>query len=152
MTEQIVPKFSTRGSEVLMKKIIQFISFAFIAVVLSFVSVKAQSIQKFNADIPFSFTVAGKTYDAGNYKVKIVKQNGSGVLTLLDSRGKTLDIFAVSATNNSGSVSSFEFANSGGDRTLTRIVSTDASFQVPEVGSKARETLANRRGRSSTSN
>lgn len=133
-----------------MKKIIQLISFAFIAVVVSVVSVKAQSAQRFNADIPFAFSVGGKTYDAGRYKVKVAKPYGAGeFLTLLNSEGKVLDVFAITSSGESGAgESSFVFEHSGHEHTLTKIVSTDVSYELPKVGSKRRATLAEKRERS----
>lgn len=137
-----------------MKKIIQLISFVFIAVVISVVSVKAQSSQKFNADIPFSFSVDGKTYDAGSYRVRITKPSGAGgILTLLNSEGKILDIFAVVPGGDSAAKeSSFIFDRSGDDRTLTKIVTTETSYEIPKAKSNRRATLAEKRERSADGN
>jgi hypothetical protein len=130
-----------------MKKIIQLISFVFIAVVVSVVSVKAQAAQKFEANIPFSFSVAGKTYDAGNYKVKIAKPFGSaGIMTIWNGDGKVLGMFNVTSSGEStANESKFIFDRSGDDRTLTRIVTTETSFDVPRVNTKRRAVLAEKR-------
>ena len=141
-------------AEVLMKKIIQIVSFAFIAVVLSVVSVKAQFTQKFNAQVPFSFSIGNKTYEAGTYKVQITKSGGvAGTMTILSSDGKRLDVFPVLFTGESlANESSFLFDRSGGDRTLTKIITTEASYELPQVNSKRREALAEKRERTSGTN
>jgi len=137
-----------------MKKFLQFISFAFIAVVISVVSVKAQSSQKFNADIPFSFSIGSKTYDAGTYQVRITKSEGAGgIMTILSKDGKRLDVFAVLSTGESAAnESSFVFKRSGDDRTLAKVVTTESSYEIPQTNSKRRETLAEKRERSSGAN
>ena len=137
-----------------MKKFLQFISFAFIAVFLSVISVKAQATQKFNADIPFSFSIGSKTYDAGAYTVRITKSEGSGgIMTVLSRDGKRLDVLAVLSTGESpANETSFVFDRSGNDRMLTKIVTTDYSYEILQVDSKRTETLAEKRERSSGAN
>ena len=137
-----------------MKKFLQLISFVFIAVLISVVSLNAQTTQKFNADIPFPFSVGGKTYDAGNYRVKITKSEGSGgIMTLLNSEGEILDVRTVISIGESmASDSSFVFEGSGGNRTLTKIVTTETSYAVTRSDSKRRATLAEKRERSQGAN
>ena len=137
-----------------MKNFLQIISFAFIAIVLSVVSIKAQAAQRLNADIPFSFSVGGKTYDAGNYKIKLIKYDGtSGIMTLSGRGGKVLGLFTVlSAGESSTNESTFVFYNSGNDRALSRIVTRDMSYEIPQADSKRRATLAENSERSTRVN
>jgi hypothetical protein len=137
-----------------MKKIIQFTSFAFIAVILSVVSVSAQFTQKFKANVPFSFSIGSKVYDAGTYNVKITKSGGAaGILTVVSTDGKRLDVFPILfAGESSANQYSFLFDRSGDVRTLTKIITTNASYEIPHVNSKPRATLARKREQASDAN
>lgn len=70
-----------------MKKFIYAISFLAIALAFSGTSVLAQSGTKIDADIPFDFTIGGKTLAAGKYTMFVRKNNsGAEQIELRDSK------------------------------------------------------------------
>ena len=127
-----------------MKKFIQFISFVFIAVVFSVVAVSAQTAHKFQAEIPFDFSVGKNIYSAGTYNVRVDKSTGTvGVLTLSDKDGKMLDRVAVSSNGMvSEKDSFFTFVRTGNQRSLSKISSAAAGFDVPWSNRKQKSMIA----------
>ena len=65
---------------------------------------------------------------------------------LWNGDGKVLGMFNVTSSGEStANESKFIFDRSGDDRTLTRIVTTETSFDVPRVNTKRRAVLAEKR-------
>jgi hypothetical protein len=123
-----------------MKKIIQVISFAFIALVFSAVAANAQSFQKYKAEIPFAFSLGGHDYEPGSYTVRVATSgNGAGILTLVDKRGRALQSVTASQTVGTSRESVLEFIRTGNQRSLSRIATADYGFQIyiPSKKSKA---------------
>ena len=54
-----------------MKKLIQICTLLSLLVVFSIISANAQTVQRYEANIPFDFSVNGKTYEAGKYQLEI---------------------------------------------------------------------------------
>jgi len=127
-----------------MKKIIQVTSFLFLAVIFSAVSAKAQSAERFKATIPFAFSIGQKTYEPGNYTVKISNHSEAGsVLTIFDNKGKAINSLVVrNLVDRRDDESTFVFTRSGEDRTLTRIVTPHSAYAVPETSLKRRISVA----------
>jgi hypothetical protein len=126
-----------------MKRSIQFISFVFIAIVFSVISASAQSSQRFDADIPFEFSVGGHTYAAGNYNVRVVKQGSVAVLTLSDSTGKQLERIIVNPNGEaSNDESLFTFVREGDQRILTKVASAEVGFDIPRTSRKQKALIA----------
>jgi len=127
-----------------MKKIIQVTSFLFLAVIFSAVSANAQSAEKFKATIPFAFSIGQKTYEPGNYTVKISNHSEAGsLLTIFDSKGKPINSLVVrSLVDRRDDESTFVFSRSGEDRSLTKIVTRYSAYAVPETSLKRRISVA----------
>ena len=127
-----------------MKKLVQFISFVFIAIVFSVVAVSAQTSQKFKADIPFDFSVGKNTYSAGTYNVRVVKSTNSvALMTIADENGKVLERISVTPNGTApDSQSLFTFIRSGDKRFLSKISCDEAAYNVPVSRSKMRESVA----------
>jgi len=126
-----------------MKKIIQVISFAFIAFIFTAIATNAQSVQKFKAEIPFAFSVGNHNYEPGTYNVRVARSdNGAGVLTLMNNSGKSLQRVAVSQTVGSRE-SMMEFIRNGDQRSLSRIASTDHGFLVHRSSKKSKTVAEN---------
>ena len=129
-------------TEVLMNKIIQVISFAFIALVFTAVAANAQSVQKYKTEIPFAFSVGSHNYEPGTYNLKVARSDGGvGVLTLIDNSGRSLQRVAVSQTVGTSRESILEFIRTGNERSLSRIATSDYGFLV-HVSSKKSKSVA----------
>jgi hypothetical protein len=127
-----------------MKKIIQVVSFAFIALVFSAVAANAQSVQKYKAEIPFAFSLGNHNYEPGTYSVKVAKlDSSSGVLTLIDNQGKALQRVMVSQTVGTSRDSVFEFIRTGSERSLSRIATPDSGFQLHRSSRKSKTVAEN---------
>ena len=114
-----------------MKKIIQVISFAFIALVFSAVAANAQSVQKYKADIPFAFSLGNHNYEPGTYALRVAKSGySSAILTLVDNHGKVLQSVTASQTVGTSRESVLEFIREGNQRAISRIAGADYGFIV----------------------
>ena len=75
-----------------MSKFLKLVTVLSFAIVLGVGSAMAQSSSRLSANIPFEFSVGKKTYDAGQYQLKVNKnQSGAVAVTLVDDSGKALD-------------------------------------------------------------
>lgn len=84
-----------------MKKIIQLCSVLALLVTFSVISANAQSVKQYDAKIPFSFNVGQKTFEAGNYVIKISKSAvNSKILSLEDESGKQLQSIIVAESGD----------------------------------------------------
>ena len=127
-----------------MKKIIQVVSFAFIALVFSAAAANAQSVRKFQAEIPFTFSLGGHNYEPGKYSLKVTRSfNGAGFLTLMDNRGRNLQILTVSQTGGSSRVAELEFIRTGDQQSLSRITTEDNNFVVHNLSKKRADVAGN---------
>ena len=125
-----------------MKKIIQIISFAFIALVFSAVAANAQSVQKYKAEIPFAFSLGDHNYEPGTYSITIARSaTGTAIMTLVDNGGKSLQRVVVSQTVGTSRESVLEFIRTGDQRSLSRIANADYGFTIHQ-SSKRSKTVA----------
>lgn len=85
-----------------MKKLIQIGAFLSLVFVFSIVAAKAQTtVKQYEAKIPFDFNIGQKSYQAGNYVIKISRLASNGLsLSLEDDQRNSLQTILVSETGN----------------------------------------------------
>jgi hypothetical protein len=128
-----------------MKKIIQVISFAFIALVFSAVTANAQSVQKYKAEIPFAFSLGDHSYEPGTYTIRVARTGASAaIMTLVDSRGKPLQSVTASQTVGTSRESVLEFIRTGNERSVSGIATADYGFFVHTSSKKSKTVAENR--------
>lgn len=77
----------TQEKIVIMKKMIQMVSFLGLLLVFTAVGANAQSAYGTEVNIPFAFNVGNKAYDAGHYVVKVTRQSsGTPLFTIQDTK------------------------------------------------------------------
>lgn len=113
-----------------MKKIVSnFIVFSFISVFAVLAASAQYSATQVDADIPFDFSIGKKTFKAGKYHLKLLRNNSGGYnVTLRDESQKM--IFSTIALRNASTKlkgSDMVFAVVDGHRYLEKI-------RTPEVG------------------
>jgi len=75
-----------------MKKLIQVSLLAGAAIIFSTFSANAQSVTKIDTRIPFDFSLGGRTFQAGDYRLTVVTTlSGQSNLALRDANGNSLD-------------------------------------------------------------
>lgn len=128
-----------------MKKLIQICSLLGLLVAFSFVSASAQStIERYEANIPFDFTVSGQTYEAGNYTLGLSKATGGSIVRIKDAKNRTVQSFFVMERGDVAKKNSnLTFVRDNENQwTLAKIMTTQKGFSV--VGAKAaKSTIAN---------
>lgn len=86
-----------------MKKIIQVLSVLSLLVVFSCVSAKAQTVEQFAAKIPFNFNIGQKSFEAGDYVIKVAKHPAGAItLSLEDSERNNLQTVLVQRNGDVG--------------------------------------------------
>jgi len=115
-----------------MKKLIQITAILSLLVIFSAVSAQAQSVNRYEADIPFDFNIGQKSYPAGSYVVKTAKLSDSYVsLTLQDKEGNKLQTILVAASGNvSGKQPELVFNRYENRRFLTQLLTQDARISI----------------------
>jgi hypothetical protein len=85
-----------------MKKLIQICAVLSLVFAFSIVSAHAQqTVNQYEAKIPFDFNIGQKSYQAGNYVIKISRLSSNGiVLSLEDEDNNKLQSVIVSETDN----------------------------------------------------
>lgn len=84
-----------------MKKLIQVFSMLSLVVVFSIISAQAQTVKQYEAEIPYSFNVGEKAYEAGSYVIKISKvSNGILAMSLEDKAKNDLQTILVRENGN----------------------------------------------------
>jgi hypothetical protein len=133
-----------------MKKLIQICAVLSLVFAFSIVSAHAQqTVKQYEAKIPFDFNVGQKSYQAGNYVIKISRLSSNGlVLSLEDENNHKLQSVMVSETGNlSKTEPKLMFDVQGNQRYLTQIYTQDGgvSIAVPksEKHSSARKQQRN---------
>src|SRR5688572_18095201 len=120
-----------------MKKFIQVFSLLSLLVVFSASAAFAQSGFGSDVNIPFAFNIGDRSYDAGNYIVKLERRaGGSATLSIQDTKTDEVQsmVVNVGAHSTSGQVN-LVFDNINGQRYLTKISTPDRTFAL--VKSKA---------------
>lgn len=113
-----------------MKNLIRICTFLTLVVAFSFVSANAQTVQRFQADIPFSFNVGEKTYDAGNYVMRLSKATIGNKMTLEDDKNNVLRTFFVLERGDAPTKNSYlRFVRTEDDSLyLSKIFTPEKSF------------------------
>lgn len=88
---------------------------------LAAVSASAQIMNTVQVNVPFSFVAAGKTWDAGTYKMDVRPDTGLTVLYSSKSGSRTL-LTQTSQPNNIGNETTVRFQRYGGQWVLRAIV------------------------------
>jgi hypothetical protein len=120
-----------------MKKIIQLASFLGLALIFSGATANAQAVTNVDAKIPFGFVVGEKTLPAGNYVLRIVNTpSGAQRLEIRDTEQDTL-FTALMFKNGDRNKDRSEliFNRESGKAVLTKIVTGDAGYSVPQADS-----------------
>ena len=113
-----------------MKNLIRICSFLTLVVAFSFVSANAQTVQRLEADIPFSFNIGAKTYDAGSYVMRLSRATVGSQITLEDDKNNVLKTFYVLEKGDAPAKNSFLRFVRSEDETmyLSRIFTPEKSF------------------------
>ncbi len=108
-------------------------------VALAATSTYAQTSENFNVDVPFDFTIKGKTLPAGEYDVRKMNE-GSSALMVRSADGREVMVFITIPASAKGdeSVGQLVFNKYGNQYFLTR---------VQRPGGIARELIQSRRER-----
>ena len=90
---------------------------------LTAVSANAQSKQKMTIDIPFEFTVAGKTYAAGKYTIGRFNEQEPAMLILKRKAGGVKKLFLTQNLKSKTTVETarIAFSKAGGSYSLAEI-------------------------------
>lgn len=132
-----------------MKNLVVKISSLFVlAIILAVVSVQAQTIGSYKAHIPFDFTIGNKTYEAGDYTIRIKSPNYlATILTVTDAKSRELQASAIMKNGNSShsNKTNLIFNRYGDQCVLKQIVSRDFGFSAPR--SKVAKQLAKKSGK-----
>ena len=122
-----------------MKKFIQICSLLTLVVVFSVVSTKAQTIRRYEANIPFAFNIAGKSYEAGTYTMKLSNAYGVKVMTLVNDQNRVLQNFYVLDRGDGAAKNSFlRFIRNDGELSLAKVFTTEKSFTVAGASQKSK--------------
>lgn len=119
-----------------MKRFIQICSLLSLLVLFTGVSASANTGFGTEVEIPFAFTVGDRSYDAGNYIVKLDRlSSGTSTLTIHETKSGDMQTVLVHVNNGSrGSQVNLIFDTIEGKKYLTRIQTADRTFAV--AGSK----------------
>lgn len=115
-----------------MKRFIKLFSLLGLALIFSAATAKAQTVTKVDANIPFKFSVGGKTHDAGSYKLRVQSMAAGGALvTIVDSEGNNLQSVLATPTGDAAKGrSELRFEKQNGQRSLVGIVLPTAGLQI----------------------
>jgi hypothetical protein len=125
-----------------MKKFIQICSLLSLLVLFTAGSTFAQTGFGTDVDIPFAFNIGDRSYDAGNYIVRLEKlANGSATLSILDTKTEETQRVLLNANGDSASGEvKLVFDTIGGQRYLTRVKTPDRTYAL--IKSKAEKNAA----------
>ena len=110
------------------------------------ISAKAQAVDQVIVDIPFEFSVAGKTLPAGNYRVSRVNDwNDRALLIRSFENGASIMIFSDYTQSASRENTKLTFKQVGDEHFLSSIATADHVFgiSVPARELEAAEKLQN---------
>ncbi|MEQ1765634.1 MAG: hypothetical protein ABL984_21075 [Pyrinomonadaceae bacterium] len=116
-----------------MKKFIQRLSFIAFVLVLGGVAAQAQVSRKFDANIPFDFSIGGKALSAGKYSIRLRgDHNGPGYIEVQNEE-RELVYRGLLPTNGERLTDSAQlrFAPVSGRRELQMIVSETSGHSIP---------------------
>lgn len=121
-----------------MKKLIQICAVLSLVFAFSVVSAQAQQVKQYEAKIPFDFNVGQKSYQAGNYVIKISRLAANGlVLSLEDDKSNKLQTVMVSETENIAKNSpQLLFDVHENQRYLTGVITQDVGVAIAKPKSE----------------
>jgi hypothetical protein len=123
-----------------MKKLIQISAILSLLIVFAAVSANAQTVGSYKANIPFSFNVDQKSYEAGDYVIKTAKLSANCVsFTVEDEKGNKLQtILVASKAEVSAKRPELVFNRYDDRRFLTRMLTGDASISITPSSAEKR--------------
>jgi hypothetical protein len=116
-----------------MKKLIQICAVLSLVFAFSIVSAHAQqTVKQYEAKIPFDFNIGQKSYQAGNYVIKIKRLASNGLsLSLEDEKHNNLQTVIVSETGNLvKGEPQLLFSRHENQRYLTEVVTAEVGVAV----------------------
>jgi hypothetical protein len=128
-----------------MKKFIQICSLFGLLVLFGAASANAQSSLGSEINIPFAFNVGEKSYDAGEYILRIENfTTGTATLAIRDAKSDEMQIVVLNGTGESPTKElKLVFDNIEGKRYLTRVRTPNRTYAL--VKSKAEKDAAKAR-------
>jgi len=118
-----------------MKKKILSYSLLVLAIMLAAVSVQAQTLGAYKAQIPFDFTVEERSYEAGDYKIRVKSPNYLATfLAVSNAKGEELQVIAVMRNGDwSKKDGAYLVFNHNGDQyVLKQITAPGFGFSLPK--------------------
>ena len=115
--------------------IVKISSLIVLAIILTVVSAQAQSLRRYQAQIPFDFKIGNKAYKAGNYIISVRKPIEAGTnLTVENSKTHNLRQMFVSKNGSRSLVDKtiLMFDRYGDIYILRQMVSTDFGLTAPK--------------------
>ena len=118
-----------------MKKFIQICSILTLLVVFTVVSVSANTNNGFGTEveIPFAFNVGDRSYDAGDYIVRIQRLSDSTTaFSIQDTKTDEIQTVLLNNFNSDGSGGNINlvFDNVGGQKYLRKVQTADRTFAL----------------------
>lgn len=116
-----------------MKKLIRICALLSLVFAFSILSANAQqTVKQYEAKIPFDFNVGQKSYQAGNYVIKISRLAANGlVLSLEDEKNNQLQMVVVSQTEDVARDSpQLLFDVQENQRYLTRVITREVGVSI----------------------
>lgn len=117
-----------------MKKLVQICAMLSLVIVLSAVSAKAQTVRQYAAQIPFDFNIGQKSYQAGDYVIKISKFSLNTVSLALEDKNRNIlqTMFVRQNGDVSKDVEKLIFTRNGNQRYLSAMFTKEMGLLVTE--------------------
>lgn len=126
----------------IMKKLIQICSLLSVVLVFTAVSASAQSVYGSEVEIPFSFSINSRTYEAGKYVVKLNKlQSGAATVIIVDPKNDSVQtVLAQRNGSNADNSVKLVFEAVNGQRVLNEVLTPGGGFAV--MGNRKQREVA----------
>ena len=101
--------------------------------VFAAVSAKAQTVKQYAAEIPFDFSIAQKSYQAGSYVIKISNLSLYNVALSLEDKDKNI-LQTIFIRGNGDAIKKEQklvFTRTGDQRVLSQMVTNENEFLIP---------------------
>lgn len=124
--------FMFLGDKVIMKKLIQMLSLLNLVVVFTVVSASAQAEYGSEVEIPFSFKVEGRSYEAGKYIVKLVKSPAGAAAIKIDDpkTGRQQTVFTHRSGEGASDDVKLVFNTIDGEKVLSSVTTPGGGFAL----------------------
>lgn len=118
-----------------------------LVLVFSIVAAKAQTVKEYKAQIPFAFSVGQKSYQAGDYVIKVSKFSVSSVALSLEDNEKNVlqTIFAQGNGNIAKAEPKLLFNRNGDQLTLSNMTMPEMGLSI--AGSNDKKQAGKESGR-----